>query len=65
MLLPQIQEIPMKCYRLTFPNKKVYDVFLQDSTDLSSCVNITDEEGDSVPFSQWDEILVFLNTQTV
>jgi hypothetical protein len=60
MLLPQIEELPMKCYRLTFPNEKVYDVFLQDTTDLSSCVNITDENGDILPFPEWDNILMFL-----
>jgi len=66
MLLPQIEELPMKCYRLTFPqgNGKVYDVFIPDTTDMSSCVNITDEQGDQVPFEEWDNILLFLNLKT-
>ena len=63
MLLPQIEELPMKCYRLTFPNEKVFDVFIMDTTDTSSCVNITDEQGDQVPFEEWDNILMFLNYQ--
>ena len=60
MLLPIYEEIPMKCYRLTFP-QKTYDVFIQDKYDTSSCVNITDEQGDQVPFNEWDNILMFLN----
>ena len=60
MLLPMIEELPMKCYRLTFPSEKVFDVFIPDTTDSSSCVNITDENGDQVPFEEWDNILMFL-----
>jgi hypothetical protein len=60
MLLPKYEEIPMKCFRLTFP-QKTYDVFIQDEYDTSSCVNITDEQGDQVPFNEWDNILMFLN----
>lgn len=60
MLLPKYEEIPMKCYRLTF-SQKTYDVFIPDTTDVSSCVNITDENGDQVPFDEWDNILMFLN----
>ena len=63
MLLPKIEEIPMKCYRLTFPNEKQFDVFLMDEFDVSSCVNITDDNGDQVPFEEWDNILMFLNYQ--
>ena len=43
---------------------KVYDVFLQDTTDHSSCVNITDENGDQVPFDEWDNVLMFLNIKS-
>ena len=60
MLLPMIDELPMKCFRITFP-VKTYDVFIPDTTDGSSCVNITDEQGDQVPFEEWDNILMFLN----
>ncbi len=49
----------MKCFRIIFPNK-TYDVFIPDVTDKSSCVNITDENGDQVPFVEWDDILKFL-----
>lgn len=55
----KIDELPMKCYRITFP-EKTYDVFIPDTTDSSSCVNITDENGDQVPFEEWDNILMFL-----
>ena len=65
MIIPQIEELPIKFYRLTFPNKGVYDVFIQDPTDTSTCLNITDEQGDLVPYPYWDDILVFLNTQTI
>ena len=66
MLLPTIEKIPMTCYRLTFPQGegKVYDVFIPDTTDSSSCVNITDEQGDQVPFEEWDNILMFLNLKS-
>jgi len=40
-------------------------VFLQDTTDHSSCVNITDDQGDQVPFEEWDNILMFLNIKPV
>jgi hypothetical protein len=63
MLLPKYEELPMKCIRITFP-EKTYDVFISDLTDISTCVNITDEQGDQVPFSEWDNILMFLNFQT-
>ena len=59
MLLHTIEEIQMKCFRIIFPNK-TYDVFIPDVTDKSSCVNITDENGDQVPFVEWDNILMFL-----
>ena len=49
----------MKCFRISFPSK-TYDVFIPDVTDTSSCVNITDENGDQVPFVEWDEILKYL-----
>ena len=67
MLLPTIEKIPMTCYRLTFPQGegKSYDVFLQDTTDHSSCVNITDDQGDQVPFKEWDNILMFLNLNPI
>jgi len=66
MLLPMIDELPINCYRLTFPlgQGKVYDVFIPDTTDSSSCVNITDEQGDQVPFEEWDNILMFLNLKS-
>jgi hypothetical protein len=60
MLLPKYEELPMKCIRITFP-EKTYDVFLPDLTDVSGCVNITDENGDQVPFKEWDNILMFLD----
>ena len=59
MLLHRIEELPMKCFRISFPTK-TYDVFIPDTSDLSSCVNITDEQGDVVPFEEWDSILKFL-----
>ena len=67
MLLPMIEEIPMKCYRLTFPQGegKSYDVFLMDKFEKSSCVNITDDNGEQVPFEEWDNILMFLNYQEI
>ena len=63
MILPMIDELPMKCFRITFPNN-TYDVFIPDTTDSSSCVNITDINGDVVPFDEWDSILIFLNNKT-
>ena len=62
MKLQMIEESPMRCFRLSFSNN-TYDVFIPDVTDLSSCVNITDENGDQVPFDKWDEILEFLNNK--
>jgi hypothetical protein len=59
MLLPKIDELPMKCFRLTLP-ENVYDIFIPDTTDVSSCVNITDQNGDQVPFQEWDNILLWI-----
>lgn len=61
MTEPTINEVPMKCYRLTFQNDESYDVFIPDPTDMSSCVDITDPHGDRVPFEEWDSILKWLN----
>ena len=54
-----VDEIPMKCYRVNLPHN-VYDIFIPDVTDLSSCVNITDQNGDQVPFEDWDNILLWI-----
>jgi hypothetical protein len=60
MLEPTINEVPMKCYRVTFQNGECYDVFIPDSTDVSSCVEITDSHGDRIPFEEWNEVLLFV-----
>ena len=60
MFEPTIDEVPMKCFRITYPSK-TYEVFIPDVSDTSSCVNITDENGDQVPFEEWDEILKWMN----
>ena len=64
MNVPMINELPMKCFRVTFPDN-TYDVFIPDVMDTSSCVNITDENGDVVPFEKWDNILNFLTNNTI
>jgi hypothetical protein len=62
MYIPMITELPMKCFRVTFPNN-TYDVFIPDLMDTSSCVNITDMNGDVVPFEYWDNILNILTNE--
>lgn len=60
MLLPMYEEVPMKCIKITFDTDKFYHVFLQDETDVSSCMSITDNMGLPVDFNEWDNILMFL-----
>ncbi len=51
-----IQEVPMKSYRITNDDQSFVDVFLTDIHDMSSIVMITDSNGDNVPFDQWENI---------
>ena len=46
----------MKCFRISLDNGKQFDVFIPDLTDKSSIVNVTDENGDQVPYELWDSI---------
>jgi hypothetical protein len=52
-MITSIKEIPMKCFRVTFYDK-TFDIFTPDIYDVSSIVNITDENGDQVPYDQWE-----------
>ena len=65
MLLPKYEEVPVKCIKISFNEDKFYHVFLQDETDVSSCMSITDEMGLPVDFNEWDNILMFLNFNPV
>jgi len=51
-----IQEVPMKSYRITNDDQSFVDVFLTDIHDMSSMVMIKDSNGDDVPFDQWENI---------
>ncbi len=54
-----IKEVPMKSYRVEM-NNTYYDIFIPDVNDLSSIVNIVDEEGNQVPFNEWDKFTKIL-----
>lgn len=60
-----IQELPMKCFRISLDNGKQFDVFVPDLTDMSSIVNVTDENGDQVPYELWDTIGLVLESHFV
>jgi hypothetical protein len=64
MILPMYEEVPMKCIKISFDTEKFYHVFLQDETDNSSCMCITDNMGLPIDFNEWDNVLMFLNLQT-
>jgi hypothetical protein len=64
MLLPKYEEVPVKCIKVSFKEDKFYHIFLQDETDVSSCMSITDDMGLPVDFNEWDNILMFLKFQT-
>lgn len=60
-----IQELPMKCFRISLDNGKQFDVFVPDLADMSSIVNVTDENGDQVPYELWDTIGLVLESHFV
>ena len=64
MILPMYEEIPMKCIKVSFDEDKFYHIFLQDDTDVSSCMSITDNMGLRLDFNEWDSVLLLLNFQT-
>jgi hypothetical protein len=55
-----VTQVPMKCFRVE-TDGTYFDIFIPDTTDLSSIVNITDEEGNQVPFDQWEKFTQILN----
>ena len=64
MIVPMYEEVPMKCIKVSFDEDKFYHVFLQDDTDISSCMCITDSMGLPLDFNQWDNVLMFLKFKT-
>ena len=62
-MIPIINELPMKCFRVKI-GEKTFDVFTPDVNDVSSIVNVTDEFGDQVPFSEWNQLGEIIQTQS-
>jgi hypothetical protein len=60
----QITEQPMKSFRVEKDNT-FFDIFITDTTDLSSIVNITDENGERIPYNQWDEFTELLRNHLI
>jgi hypothetical protein len=55
-----VTERPMRSFRIEM-DETYFDIFIPDTTDLSSIVNITDEQGEQVPFDQWEKFTQILN----
>jgi hypothetical protein len=55
-----VTERPMRSFRIEM-DETYFDIFIPDTTDLSSIVNITDEQGEQVPFDHWEKFTQILN----
>ena len=56
MRIENVEELPVKRFRVSMSDGHIYDVFIADLDDASSILDITDEQGDMVPYELWDII---------